>query len=60
MANVKISELTAITSSDDLADADIIPLVDSSDSTTKRAALSVLNVLILVVAVPAFGVQAQI
>ena len=43
MANVKISELTAITSSDDLADADIIPLVDSSDSTTKRAALSVLN-----------------
>ena len=31
MANVKISELTAITSSDDLADADIIPLVDSSD-----------------------------
>ena len=42
MANVKISELTAITSSDDLADADIIPLVDSSDSTTKRAALSVL------------------
>ena len=43
MANVKISELTAITSSSDLADADIIPLVDSSDSTTKRAALSVLN-----------------
>ena len=42
MANVKISQLTAITSSDDLADADIIPLVDSSDSTTKRAALSVL------------------
>ena len=42
MANVKISELTAITSSDDLADADIIPIVDSSDSTTKRAALSVL------------------
>ena len=43
MANVKISELTAITSSDDLADADIVPIVDSSDSTTKRAALSVLN-----------------
>ena len=42
MANVKISELTAITSSDDLADADIVPIVDSSDSTTKRTALSVL------------------
>ena len=42
MANVKISQLTAITSSDDLADADIVPIVDSSDSTTKRAALSVL------------------
>ena len=43
MANVKISELTAITSSSDLANADIVPIVDSSDSTTKRAALSVLN-----------------
>ena len=42
MANVKISELTAITSANDLAAADIIPLVDSSDSTTKRTALSVL------------------
>ena len=42
MANVKISELTAITSSDDLADADIVPIVDNSDSTTKRTALSVL------------------
>ena len=43
MANVKISELTAITSSDDLADADIVPIVDNSDTTTKRVALSVLN-----------------
>ena len=42
MANVKISELTAITSSDDLADVDIVPIVDSSDSSTKRVALSVL------------------
>ena len=43
MANVKISELTAITSSSDLADADIVPIVDSSDSSTKRVALSVLD-----------------
>ena len=43
MANVKISELTAITSSSDLANADIVPIVDSSDSSTKRVALSVLN-----------------
>ena len=43
MANVKISELTAITSSSDLADADIIPVVDNSDSTTKKVALSVLD-----------------
>ena len=42
MANVKISELTAITSSSDLANADIVPIVDSSDSSTKRVALSVL------------------
>ena len=42
MANVKISELTAITSSSDLASADIVPIVDSSDSSTKRVALSVL------------------
>ena len=43
MANVKISELTAITSSSDLANADIVPIVDSSDSSTKRVALSVLD-----------------
>ena len=43
MANVKISELTAITSSSDLADADIVPIVDNSDTTTKKVALSVLN-----------------
>ena len=43
MANVKISELTAITSSSDLANADIVPIVDNSDSSTKRVALSVLN-----------------
>jgi hypothetical protein len=43
MANVKISELTAITSSSDLADADIVPVVDNSDTTTKKVALSVLN-----------------
>ena len=43
MANVKISELTAITSSSDLANADIVPIVDNSDTTTKRVALSVLN-----------------
>jgi len=43
MANVKISELTAITSSSDLANADIVPIVDSSDSNTKRVALSVLD-----------------
>ena len=43
MANVKISELTAITSSSDLANADIVPVVDNSDTTTKKVALSVLN-----------------
>lgn len=43
MANVKISALPAITSSDDLASADILPLVDNSDSTTKKVSLSVLN-----------------
>jgi hypothetical protein len=43
MANVKISELTPITCSVDLADADIVPIVDNSGSCTKRVALSVLN-----------------
>ena len=43
MANVKISALPAITSSSDLANADIVPVVDNSDSTTKKVALSVLN-----------------
>ena len=43
MANVKISELIPITCSADLADADIFPIIDSSDSSTKRVALSVLN-----------------
>ena len=43
MANVKISALPAITSSDDLASADIVPVVDNSDSTTKKVSLSVLN-----------------
>ena len=43
MANVKISELTAITSSSDLADADIVPIIDNSDLSTKKVALSVLN-----------------
>ena len=43
MANVKISDLTAITSSSDLADADIVPIIDNSDLSTKKVALSVLN-----------------
>ena len=43
MANVKISELTAITSASDLADADVVPIVDNSDTTTKKVALSVLE-----------------
>ena len=43
MANVKISDLTAITSSGDLSNADIVPIIDNSDLTTKKVALSVLN-----------------
>ena len=43
MANVKISELTAITSASDLADADVVPIVDATDTTTKKVALSVLE-----------------
>ena len=43
MANVKISELTAITSATDLADADVVPIVDATDTTTKKVALSVLE-----------------
>ena len=43
MANVKISELTAISAGSDLANADILAIVDDSDTTTKKVALSVLE-----------------
>ena len=42
MANIKITELPAITSSSDLAASDVIPVVDVNEEATSKVSLSVL------------------